>query len=247
MTATVLVLLAVGLAACPRPSRALARLRALSPRDPAVRLARMHLLPGRGRVVLPAVAFGGAFAGGAWLVGGSAPLLPGLAGSVAGATAGVVVSAAAERRRRVHQNAATVEYVAVLAADLRAGQPPPETLDGDAPPPDRLPALAAVRAVSERTGAPMAMVLDRVEQDLRARARQEREIGSQLAGARSTAALLAVLPLVGIGLGTAMGARPLEVLFTSPRGQVALLVGAVLDALGVLWTTRIVAAAGGPR
>jgi tight adherence protein B len=70
-------------------------------------------------------------------------------------------------------------------------------------------------------------------------------VAAQLAGARSTAALLAVLPLLGIGLGAAMGARPLHVLLGTERGQVAMLVGAGLDALGLLWTARIVKAAGG--
>ena len=46
---------------------------------------------------------------------------------------------------------------------------------------------------SERSGAPAAAVLDRVEQDLRTKARQRREVTAQLAGARSTAALLAAL------------------------------------------------------
>ena len=107
--------------------------------------------------------------------------------------------------------------------------------------------MAAVWTVSERSGAPAAAVLDRVEQDLRTAERQRREVAAQLAGARSTAALLAVLPLLGIGLGAAMGAQPLHVLFGTGRGQVALLVGAGLDALGLLWTARIVAAAGGER
>jgi tight adherence protein B len=57
--------------------------------------------------------------------------------------------------------------------------------------------------------------------------------------------LLAVLPLLGIGLGAAMGARPLQVLLGTEKGQVAMLVGAGLDALGLLWTARIVKAAGG--
>ena len=97
--------------------------------------------------------------------------------------------------------------------------------------------------VSERSGAPAAAVLDRVEQDLRARQGQRREVAAALAGAQSTGILLAVLPLLGIGLGAGMGARPLTVLLAHPRGQVALLTGVVLDALGVLWTSRIIAAA----
>ena len=101
--------------------------------------------------------------------------------------------------------------------------------------------------MSERSGAPAAAVLDRVEHDLRAREAQHREIAAQLAGARSTAGLLAVLPVLGIGLGAAMGARPLAILLGEPRGQLALVVGVVLEASGVLWTARIVTAAQGTR
>jgi Flp pilus assembly protein TadB len=42
-----------------------------------------------------------------------------------------------------------------------------------------------------------------------------------------------------------MGARPLDVLFVAPAGQAALVVGVGLDAVGVLWTSRIVGRAGG--
>ena len=103
--------------------------------------------------------------------------------------------------------------------------------------------MDAVWAVSERSGAPAAAVLDRVEQDLRARQQQGREVAAALAGARSTGTLLAVLPLLGIGLGAGMGAHPITVLLGQPRGQMALMLGIALEALGVLWTSRIIAAA----
>ena len=144
--------------------------------------------------------------------------------------------------------AALVESVGALAADLRAGQPPAEALRAaGSGPAARHPAVAAVWTVSERSGASAAAVLDRVEEDLRIRLGQRREVDAQLAGARSTAALLAVLPLLGIGLGAAMGADPLAVLLGRPHGQLALLTGVALDAAGVLWTARIVAAAGEDR
>jgi tight adherence protein B len=100
-----------------------------------------------------------------------------------------------------------------------------------------------VWAVSQRSGAPAAAVLDRVEQDLRALQDQRREVASALSGARSTGTLLAVLPLLGIGLGAGLGAHPITVLLAQPRGQVALLAGVVLEALGVFWTSRIIASA----
>jgi len=44
-------------------------------------------------------------------------------------------------------------------------------------------------------------------------------------------------------LGTAMGARPLALLFGPPAGQALLGAGVLLDALGLMWTARLVARA----
>ncbi|HEV7656140.1 MAG TPA: type II secretion system F family protein [Mycobacteriales bacterium] len=152
-----------------------------------------------------------------------------------------------ERRDR-RAAAEMVEAVGMLAADLRAGQRPAEALAAlDGSPAVAHRAVRAVWTVSERSGAPAATVLDRVEQDLRSRESEKREVVAQLAGARSTAGLLAILPVLGIGLGAAMGAEPLTVLLGQPHGQLALVVGVVLEAVGVLWTARIVAAAQGAR
>ncbi len=106
--------------------------------------------------------------------------------------------------------------------------------------------IAAGWDVSGRTGAPLAAVLDRVDHDLRSRLRQRRQIAAQLAGPRATALLLAALPVLGILLGTAMGADPVRILLGTSFGQVLLLTGAVLQAAGVLWTARIVRDGGEP-
>jgi tight adherence protein B len=194
---------------------------------------------GLGGMVLGGVAYFG--------FGDPLPVLPVLAGMLAGGAGGSLLASATDARERGKQDAALVEWVGALAADLRAGRQPVELIaDRDAAH-LQSPAVAAVWTVSERSGAPAAAVLDRVEQDLRTGVRHRQEISAQLAGARSTAALLAVLPLLGIGLGMAMGARPLHTLLGTGRGQVALLVGTGLDALGLLWTARIVAAAGDRR
>lgn len=251
--APTLVLLAAAAVLPARPSPAVARIRALDadrddrPSRPRVPFARL-----RGGAAASALGGGAAFAGAAHLAfGARLPILPTLAGLLAGGAAGLVVSNAAASRHSRRRDSALVESVSALAADLRAGQQPRGAVAamrvGPAPGGGQSAAVAAVWAVSERSGAPAAAVLDRVEQDLRAREHQHREVAAQLAGARSTAALLAVLPVLGIGLGAAMGARPLDVLFGTPAGQVALVVGTGLDALGVLWTLRIITAAGGER
>ena len=256
MTELPLLVLALAFAVWPVGSAATVRLRALTggpARPPALVSPRRSLRAGN-RLVLPAMAAATVTGASASILSGARlPVLPATAGAIAGAAASFVAGRATSSRRRQREKAALAELVGALAADLRAGQQPAHALAAlrTADPRAGLlhgsVALAAVWAVSERSGAPAAAVLDRVEEDLRATARQQREVGAQLAGARSTAGLLALLPLLGIGLGAAMGADPLYVLLGTPAGQLALLVGVGLDAAGLLWTSRIVAAAGGDR
>jgi tight adherence protein B len=90
------------------------------------------------------------------------------------------------------------------------------------------------------TGAPLADVLARVDTDVQARRAQARAVASSLAGPRSSAALLAGLPVLGIALGAAMGAHPLAVLFHSSGGRLLLVGGVLLDVAGVAWTSRMI-------
>jgi tight adherence protein B len=240
---TALLLLGVSMVLVRAPSPAVVRWRGLRA-APAVRRTVRPALPRLGPGLAAVV---GAGLVGGWArvgYGAAVPVLPAVAGAVAGATAAVVVGRLVADRARRRNAGALVESVGALAADLRAGQPSAAVAGS---PVARHRSVAAVWAVSETSGASAAAVLDRVEEDLRIRRDQQREVDAQLAGARSTAALLAVLPGLGIGLGVAMGARPLAVLLGEPRGQVALVAGVLLDAVGVLWTNRIIAAAGGPR
>ena len=242
-------LLAVAVVLLRAPSPGTARLRAL--RGPAD--AHLFWWPrwptGGFGVVGPALLGAGVLA--AWSsvgFGVAAPVLPAVAGGVAGATAASVLAAASRDRQRRRAAAAVVESVGQLSADLRAGASPGDALaalagDPRAVPATRHRAVQAVWAVAATSGAPAATVLERVEHDLRAREHQRREVAAQLAGARSTGALLAVLPVVGMGMGAAVGAEPVSVLLGRPMGQVALVIGVGLEAAGVLWTARIVAGA----
>lgn len=97
--------------------------------------------------------------------------------------------------------------------------------------------------VSERTGAPLAALLDGLaeatEGDLDAAAARE----TALAGARATVRILSWLPVVALGLGFLVGADPLRTLLTTPWGMAAALAGAVLTVVGRVWTQRMVRAA----
>ena len=63
---------------------------------------------------------------------------------------------------------------------------------------------------------------------------------SAVAGPQSSATVLALLPILAVGLGAGMGADPLGLLFGTATGRLLLCTGAVLDAAGVLWTLRLV-------
>ncbi|MFC4034581.1 type II secretion system F family protein [Streptomyces polygonati] len=106
--------------------------------------------------------------------------------------------------------------------------------------------LAAVGAcwqVAVDGGAGLAAALDRVAAALRAEADQREDLRAQLAGPRSTAVLLALLPLFGLVLGTGLGAHPSAMLLHTPAGTACLLAGAALEWAGLAWTARIIRAA----
>ncbi len=114
---------------------------------------------------------------------------------------------------------------------------------GTSRPAPELVVIAQAWALAGVTGAPLADVLGRVDDDVQARRAQARAVASALAGPRSSAALLAALPVLGVVLGTAMGGRPLAILFDSAGGQWLLCAGVMLDVAGLWWTSRLVTSA----
>jgi tight adherence protein B len=100
--------------------------------------------------------------------------------------------------------------------------------------------LAACWRVAVDRGAGLAAGLDRLEGALRAERDQRADLRAQLAGSRSTAWMLAGLPVLGLLLGTALGADPLHVLLHTGPGLGCLLVGGVLEGVGLWWALRIV-------
>ncbi|SFF71409.1 tight adherence protein B [Actinacidiphila alni] len=108
-----------------------------------------------------------------------------------------------------------------------------------------LAAVAACWQVAVDGGAGLAAALDRVAAALRADADQRDDLRAQLAGPRSTAVLLALLPLFGVVLGAGLGADPSKVLLHTPAGLLCLVAGGCLEWAGLAWTARIIRAAEG--
>jgi tight adherence protein B len=182
------------------------------------------------------------------LVVGSVGLLAAI-GLLAGGPVGAVVAGSyaalggrallrrAAQRRAATERARMLDDLAGLAADLRAGLPPTALSSID-----RVVQLtSSVWRLAERTGAPAADLVERIEADARAADRATATAAAQAAGAQATALLLAALPLGGIGLGISMGADPIGVLTQTPIGAGCAIAAVLLQCGGLLWSERLVA------
>ncbi|WP_307128933.1 type II secretion system F family protein [Streptomyces sp. B1I3] len=139
------------------------------------------------------------------------------------------------------------DEAAVVAAARFGGDVPGELRKASAGPGlDGLAGVAACWQVAVDGGAGLAAGLARLEGALRADRRRVVELRAHLAGAWSTVLVLALLPVVGLGLGAALGADPLNVLLHSPGGLVCLAAGGVLEGAGLFWASRIVRAGEAP-
>lgn len=186
------------------------------------------------------------------------------------------VEALKERRTRPHRwRTSVIELCDAMAAELAAGRTPDEAYTAAAtvldphiarellnvprPPPDHLDELASRpgaeglrllaacwRVGSERGGA-LATVLDGLAAALRDEEAQRQDVAVQLSGPRATARLLAVLPLLGVAMAAALGARPIPFLFGTLPGLACLLTGTTLNLTGLHWTRHLARSAESPR
>lgn len=155
-----------------------------------------------------------------------------------------------------------------LAADLRAGAPPQRALeraaadwtelapvasaarlDADVPTALRMLAtrpgagqlavVAAAWQVAHRSGAGLAPAVSRAAESIVERRTTRRLIGAELASARATSRLMAVLPFVMLLLGGGLGTDPVGFLTGTTAGLWCLAAGLCLSYLGLLWLDRI--------
>lgn len=230
------------------------------PRLPSWRDLLADQRPGR------PIAMATAAAGGlGWLAGGS---VTALVGAVYGALGARAATRAVCSRRHAETRARQLDDLSALAADLRAGLPPAGVIGADGgalgeelgagpaageplpvPPggPTRerqiVDLTGAVWRLAERTGAPAADLVERIERDARAQDRARASAAAQAAGAQATALLLAALPLGGIALGYAIGADPLRILLHTPLGAACATGAVLLQSGGLLWAERLTSGA----
>ena len=140
------------------------------------------------------------------------------------------------RKRQEAQRAQSLELLAAAAADLRAGAPAGLLLLPD-PELERL--ARAAQRMSDRVGAPLADLIERMETQQRELSRARRAAHAQAAGIRLTTALLASLPLMALALGHSIGADAFGVLLTTPLGSACLALAAALQLGGVAWADRL--------
>jgi tight adherence protein B len=110
--------------------------------------------------------------------------------------------------------------------------------------PSLLRGLAACWSLCASTGSGLAAAVERLEAAERDARDRRRAVQAELAGPRATAALLAVLPLIGLLLAGGLGAQPHRV-FATPVGAACLVLGIGLDLAGLAWTRRLVRRADG--
>lgn len=140
--------------------------------------------------------------------------------------------------------------LSTAAGSSRVGADPSGVLlraAGGSAVPDALRGLAACWEVCGSTGSSLASAVAQLRDGLRAAHAQRLVVEAELSGPRATAALLAVLPLAGIGLAAGLGADPLHVLLETRVGLGCLVAGVALDLTGTWWTGRLVISAGGDR
>ncbi|WP_067603956.1 type II secretion system F family protein [Nocardiopsis listeri] len=169
----------------------------------------------------------------------------------------------AARRVVTERRRAVITLCRVMAAELRAGQPPELALRVAAieagplvgEPVDaeslrraagreeglwELAYLAACWEVASETGAGLAVVVDDLAANLTEQEELRAEASARTAGPRTTAVMLSGLPLVGLAMSAGLGGAPWEFLFTTPPGLLCLCGGLSLDLIGAWWTLRLV-------
>jgi tight adherence protein B len=103
--------------------------------------------------------------------------------------------------------------------------------------------FAACFDIAEASGSPLADVLARFAAQLEAEDDAEAARQSAFAGPRATVRLLSWLPVLGLGLGVALGVDPLGILLGEPAGFAALVAGVALTAAGRIWSAKLVRSA----
>jgi tight adherence protein B len=130
----------------------------------------------------------------------------------------------------------TIAARAQMGADLAAGM---RTVASRSSLPEHWERLAVCWRLAQTHGLAIATLMETAQRDIVERERFSAGVNAGMAGARTTAAVLAGLPVIGIGLGQLIGADPLSFLLSGGAGAWLLVIGVALACVGLLWSDRI--------
>ncbi|MHA2787885.1 type II secretion system F family protein [Corynebacterium sp. S7] len=94
--------------------------------------------------------------------------------------------------------------------------------------------LGTMWSLAESHGLPIATLLENNRDRMDKATRHRRATTAALAGPKTTAIVLAALPLAGVGMGMLMGANPVAFLTSTQLGGALLLVGTGLTCAGII-------------
>jgi tight adherence protein B len=99
--------------------------------------------------------------------------------------------------------------------------------------------LAVCWELAHQHGLAIATLMRTAHREVVERERFESRFTASMAGARTTALVLAGLPVLGVGLGQLVDADPVRFLLSGGLGGALLVVGTTLACGGLLWSDRI--------
>jgi tight adherence protein B len=123
-----------------------------------------------------------------------------------------------------------------LGADVAAGL---HSVTGSSSMPAHWGRLAVCWQLAQDHGLSIANLMQAAQRDIVERERFSAKVDAGMTGARTTAMVLAGLPLLGVGLGELIGAEPVSFLLSTRVGDWLLVIGVTLACGGLLWSDRI--------